>query len=224
VRQIGRKARPIATALGLEERLLRWWRATSSPAALGSFMHHPHLLRGATVGLIGWGSSARAFALRLQQAEARVLAFSEHASESELREVGAVPATLSDALVAEIVSLHRGLTPATRHFLGAAELGRLRPGAVLINVARGALIEPTALLARLRRGDLFACLDTYEEEPLASADALRKLPNVFLTAHIGGGSVDMHVAAADEVVGKIAAFLRGEEVQAVSAERLATMT
>src|SRR6202030_540544 len=98
------------------------------------------------------------------------------------------------------VSLHRGLTPATRHFLGAAELARLRPGAVLINVARGALIAPDALLARLRQGDVFACLDTFEEEPLAASHPLRSLPNVFLTSHIAGGSPDMHAAAAEEVV------------------------
>jgi phosphoglycerate dehydrogenase-like enzyme/predicted dehydrogenase len=223
VRRIARRGRPMAAALGVEEQLLRWWRA-GTPSVTGSYTPHPRLLRGATVGLIGWGSSARAFAVRLLQAEARVLVFSEHAPESELRHAGVVLAALGDVLAAEIVSLHRGLTPATRHFLGAAELARLRPGALLINVARGALIEPAALVARLRRGDVFACLDTYEEEPLASTNALRALPNVFLTAHIGGGSADMHAAAADEVVGKIAAFMRGEEIQTVTDERLATMT
>ncbi len=224
VRQLARRGRPLAAALGVEEQLLRWWRAKASSWAMGSLTAQPQLLRGATVGLIGWGGSARALALRLLQAEARVLVFSEHAPASELRDAGAVPAALGDALAADIVSLHRGLTAATRHFLGAAELARLRPGAVLINVARGALIEPAALMARLQRGDVFACLDTYEDEPLASTDSLRALPNVFLTAHIGGGSAQMHAAAGDEVVAKVAAFLRGEEVQALSGARLATMT
>ena len=75
---------------------------------------------------------------------------------------------------------------------------------MLINVARGALIEPGALLARLRRGDIFACLDTFEEEPLAASHPLRGLPNVFLTSHIAGGSEDMHAEAAEEVVRKVA--------------------
>lgn len=224
LQQLARRGRPMAASLGLEEPLLRWWRAGTPSGHRRSFAAHPQMLRGATVGLIGWGSSARAFAVRLLQAEARVMVFSEHASRSELHDTGVMPAALVDVLAADVVSLHRGLTPATRHFLGAAELARLRPGAVLINVARGALIEPAALLARLRRGDVFACLDTYEQEPLASTDALRAVPNVFLTAHIGGGSAAMHAAAADEVVGKVAAFLRGEEVQTVSGERLATMT
>jgi phosphoglycerate dehydrogenase-like enzyme len=122
------------------------------------------------------------------------------------------------------VSLHRGLTPATRHFLGARELARLRPGAILINVARGALIDPDALLERLREGDIFACLDTFEEEPLPASHPLRALPNVFLTPHIAGGSPDMHAAAAEEIVGKLLAYLEGEPVDTLSAARLATMT
>ena len=67
IRQIARKGRPIAAALGLEERLLGWWRATLSPTAVDSFARHPQLLRGATVGLVGWGGSARAFTARLLQ-------------------------------------------------------------------------------------------------------------------------------------------------------------
>jgi phosphoglycerate dehydrogenase-like enzyme len=224
IRQVAQKGRPMVAALGLEERLLRWWRTKAPAGAMSSFVSRPRLLSGATVGLIGWGTSARAFAVGLLQAQARVLVFSEHASESELRAAGVVPAGLGDVLAAEIVSLHRGLTSGTRHFLGAVELAKLRPGALLINVARGALIEPVALVARLKRGDVFACLDTFQDEPLAATDPLRALPNVFLTAHIGGGSAEMHAAAADEVVAKIAGFLRGERIQGLSAERLAMMT
>jgi len=132
--------------------------------------------------------------------------------------------SLGEALAADIVSLHRGLTPATRHFLGAAELERLRPGTVLINIARGALIEPKALAARLSRGDIFACLDSYEEEPLAANDPLRALPNVFLTSHIAGGAPQMHAAAAEEIVAKLLAHLDGRSADTIPADRLATMT
>jgi phosphoglycerate dehydrogenase-like enzyme len=125
-------------------------------------------------------------------------------------------------LAADIVSLHRGLTESTRHCLGTAELAKLRPGAVLINIARGALLEPNALLARLKRGDIFACLDTYEEEPLVASHPLRNLPNVFLTSHIAGGSPDNYAAAAVEVVRKVAAYLAGDHTQSISAERLQT--
>ena len=81
-----------------------------------------------------------------------------------------------------------------------------------------------ALLARLRRGDIFACLDTYEHEPLAAAHPLRQLPNVFLSAHLAGGSADMHRAAAAEVVAKVARFLAGERQHALGAGQVENMT
>ena len=180
------------------------------------------MLRGATAGLIGWGANARALATRLATAGATVLVYSEHATDHEI--VGARRSTLAEVLAADIVSLHRGLTPATRHFLGSGELSQLRPGAILINVARGALIDPDALLQRLRRGDIFACLDTFETEPPSRNDALRRLPNVFLTSHIAGGSGDMHAEAAREVIAKVSRFLDGTNVDAVSQTRLRTMT
>jgi len=228
-------------ARGLRGGLLRWARALR-PALRGSVVEpvlvsawhkaKPILggasttgardLAGTTVGLIGWGANARAFAGRLIAAGARVLVSSEHAREEEVRSHGAAPAPLAEVLAADVVSLHRGLTETTRHCLGAAELARLRPGAVLINIARGALIEPRALYARLKQGDVFACLDTFEEEPPRRSDPLRRLPNVFLTSHIAGGSPDMHRAAAEEVVRKVEAYLNGEAVTPLSRGQFVT--
>ena len=201
-----RGLRPAIRAAGLETLFLRMWKAAAPLFGVpvqGRAL--PRDLQGATVGLVGWGPNARAFAERLSRVPAHVLVYSEHAAEDDIRSSGAVPASLSEVLAADIVSLHRGLTESTRHCLGAAELAKLRPGTVLINIARGALIEPNALLARLKRGDIFACLDTYEEEPLIGSHPLRNLPNVFLTSHIAGGSPDNYAAAAVEVVRKVAA-------------------
>ena len=203
-----RGLRPGIEAIGLETFFLRLWRKVAPMAGVsGQNTARPRDLQGATVGLVGWGGNARAFAERLDRVQAHVLVYSEHASEDDIRRSGAVPASLSEVLTADIVSLHRSLTERTRHCLGAAELAKLRPGAVLINIARGALVEPNALLARLKRGDIFACLDTYEEEPLIGSHPLRNLPNVFLTSHIAGGSPDNYAAAAAEVVRKVAAHL-----------------
>jgi phosphoglycerate dehydrogenase-like enzyme len=153
-----------------------------------------------------------------------VVVFSEHASAEALRQAGVTPASLGEALAADIVSLHRGLTPQTHHDLGAAELARLRPGAILINVARARLIDPEALLARLKKGDIFACLDVFEDEPPPRDHPLRRLPNVFLTSHIAGGSRDTQASAIGEVIGKIERHLDGDTSQAVRRERLRTMT
>jgi phosphoglycerate dehydrogenase-like enzyme/predicted dehydrogenase len=225
VLRTARALRPALAAAGLEPALLKTWRRTRPLHGVDAGPSSPARdLRGATVGLIGWGANARAFATRLLAAGAKVSVFSEHASPDELRSAGATPVSLGQALAADIVSLHRGLGPATRHGLGAAELARLRPGSVLINVARAALIEPGALLARLKKGDVFACLDVFEDEPPAGSDPLRRLPNVFLTSHIAGGSRDMQAAALREVLDKIERHLIGAPAGAVERERLRTMS
>src|SRR5882757_6282221 len=220
-----RGLRPAIKAAGLETFLLSLWKAASPLVGVsGQSTARSRDLQGATVGLVGWGANARAFAERLGRAQAHVLVYSEHAAEDDIRSSGAVPVSLSEVLAADIVSLHRGLTASTRHCLGAAELAKLRPGTVLINIARGALFEPNALLTRLKQGEIFACLDTYEEEPLIASHPLRSLPNVFLTSHIAGGSSDNYAAAAVEVVRKVAAHLANDVTQSISAERLRTMS
>jgi phosphoglycerate dehydrogenase-like enzyme len=225
VRRMAHTLRPTIHAAGLEPYFRRIWKSAqpllSLPAAGAS---GPRELRHCTVGLVGWGANAAVFANHLVHAQARVLVFSEHAMERDISAAGALQASLDEVLAADIVSIHRGLTAKTRHFLGATELAKLRHGAVLINVARGALIEPHALLARLRQGDIFACLDSFENEPLPPSHPLRKLPNIFLTSHIAGGSPDMRAAAGEEVVRKVASFLSGEAIECISTERLDTMT
>jgi phosphoglycerate dehydrogenase-like enzyme len=205
---------------------IKLWRKTALAriSSAGSAVVAAGELQGAVVGLLGWGENATVFAGHLRSFGAKVLVYSEHADAAAIRATGAYPVSLAEALAADIVSLHRGLTPGTRHFLGERELSRLRPGSVLINTARGALVEPHALLDRLRRGDIFACLDTYEPEPLPSSHPLRRLPNVFLTPHIAGGSPRMHAAAADEVIRKVMSYLNEEPTATVSSERLRTMT
>jgi phosphoglycerate dehydrogenase-like enzyme/predicted dehydrogenase len=221
-----RRARPALKAMRLEPLILGLWRKTTTAkrrrtAATATVARD---LQGAIVGLLGWGENARAFAVHLLRLGARVLVYSEHARSEDIQAVGATAASLAEVLSADIVSLHRGLTANTRHFLGTPELAQLRAGTVLINTARGALIEPKALLERLRPGDIFACLDSFEEEPLPASHPLRALPNVFLTSHIAGGSRDMHAAAADEVIRKVAAYLSGDDTNSISAARLSTMT
>jgi phosphoglycerate dehydrogenase-like enzyme/predicted dehydrogenase len=225
LKQAARRMRPAIAAAGLEPFLRKRWAAVSRYVdGSGPKAGRPRDLQGATVGLVGWGANARAFAEHLRRMQAWVLVYSEHATEDDIRGGGAVPASLSEVLAADIVSLHRGLTQRTRHCLGAAELAKLRPGAVLINVARGALIEPGALLARLRCGDIFACLDSFEDEPLRATHPLRALPNVFLTAHIAGGSSDNYAAAALEVVRNVADLLAGDGTAHIGADRLRTMS
>jgi phosphoglycerate dehydrogenase-like enzyme/predicted dehydrogenase len=223
--RMARALRPAIRSFGVEPVAAKLWKHSQMAAgASGSPLSASRELNGAVVGIIGWGANARAFARRLSQARAQVLVYSEHGAPGEIADSGAAPASLAAVLGAEIVSLHRGLSPRTRHFLGSSELAQLRPGTVLINVARGALIEPEALIQRLRKGDIFACLDTYEEEPLPASHPLRRLDNVFLTSHIAGGSRRMQAQAADEVVRKVISHLNGDMQETVTVERLRNMT
>ena len=173
--------------------------------------------RGVSVGLVGWSANAAALVELLRGFDAKVSVFSEHATAEEIAGVGARKAPLREVLADDIVSLHRGLNAETRGFIGAAELALLRPGAVLVNAARGALIDEAALIARLKRGDIFACLDVHHVEPPARSHPLRALPNVFLTSHIAGGTSDMYEAAGHEAVDKVLRYLKGEPVRTISA-------
>ena len=86
------------------------------------------------------------------------------------------------------------------------------PGSVLINTARGKILDTEALLERLRRNDLFACLDVFEDEPLPRNNELRKLPNVFLTSHIAALSAEVYDKAAVALVSDVCDYLEDKPV------------
>jgi D-3-phosphoglycerate dehydrogenase / 2-oxoglutarate reductase len=109
-----------------------------------------------------------------------------------IRENGAEAAEL-DMLFAEsdYISLHAPLTPQTRHIINAANLGKMKPTVILVNTARGDLIDEKALAKALREGRVAAAgLDVFEQEPLASDHPFISLPNVVLSGHVGWYSKD----------------------------------
>jgi (S)-sulfolactate dehydrogenase len=109
----------------------------------------------------------------------------EHAAWRELRVARAgLDEVLADS---DAVSLHVPLTPETRHLIDAGALARMRPSAVLINAARGGVVDERALAAALREGRLAgAMLDVFEDEPLPADNVLEGAPNLILTPHIAG--------------------------------------
>ena len=126
-------------------------------------------------------------------------------------DLGAQPREL-DALLAEsdVVSLHAPALPSTRHMLDARRLALLRDGAVVINTARGALIDHEALIAELRGGRLSAILDVTEPEPLPPDSPLYELPNVILTPHIAGALGTEVVRLGDAAIDELARYAAGE--------------
>jgi D-3-phosphoglycerate dehydrogenase len=138
-------------------------------------------LTGKTLGLLGFGGIAAEVARIADGSGMRVIAWNRSPKQAP----GVEFVTL-DRLLAEshVLSLHLLLTDETRGFLDAARLARLRPGAILVNTARGALVDETAMIAALREGRLgHAALDVFDEEPLPPGHALTTLENVTLSAH-----------------------------------------
>ncbi len=147
-------------------------------------------LRGQTLGFVGFGRIARATAHKLSGFAFRALAYDPYLPAEVVRQGGAEPVTLADLCAqADIISVHVPLGPSTRHLIGAAELGRLRPSALLVNTSRGPIIDEAALAEALTAGKLAgAALDVFEEEPLPAASPLRQMPNVTLSPHMAAYS------------------------------------
>jgi D-3-phosphoglycerate dehydrogenase len=167
-----------------------------------SARHHPgvHRLAGQTLGLVGFGSSARAVAGRARPFGMRLLAWARNPPNhrDDAARLG-VELTPLDRLLAEsdFVSIHLPLTDETRHLLGAAEIGRMKSGAVLINTARGAVVDEAALVAALRERriagaalDVFEGIDVFALPEAPPAHPLLELDNVILTPHCSGSSVE----------------------------------
>jgi len=183
-------------------------------------------LKGLTVGIIGYGEIAKKFIALLKPFECKIKVSSNHLSEKEAGQMGVVCSSLGDVLNADIVSLHRGLSEKTKKSFGKNEINSIKPGAIFLNTARGEIVDEDALISRLKKGDIFACLDVFSEEPLSPNSELRKLSNVFLSSHIGGATKETYGLAGNYVAEKVLAYLRGEDVDGliVSKDRLATMT
>jgi len=155
----------------------------------------------ATVGLVGFGAIGRAVARRLAGFGARLLVADPAVDGAEDAELVPLDELLARA---DVVSLHLPLVDGTRGLIGRNELAGMRPEAILVNTARGGLVDETALADALRSGRLrAAALDVFAEEPPLDP-VLAALPNVVLTPHIGGLSersiVEMTARATESVL------------------------
>ncbi|WP_246078642.1 2-hydroxyacid dehydrogenase [Modestobacter excelsi] len=141
---------------------------------------------GATLGIIGLGRIGMAVARRAAAFNMRVVATGSRAAGSEAAALGVQAVELAQLLaVSDVVSVHCPLTEATRHLIGRAELAAMKPTAIVVNTARGPIVDEAALVSALQDGVIAgAGLDVYEDEP-ALHPGLRHLDNVVLLPHIG---------------------------------------
>lgn len=163
---------------------------------------------GATLGIVGLGPIGQAVARRAQGFGMRVLGWNRSA-----RAVSGVESRTLDELLEEsdFVSIHVALTADTRGLIDAGRLARMKPGAVLVNTARGGIVDEAALAEALRAGRLAAAgMDVFEREPLPADHPLTQLPNVVLTPHIGSATAQTRTRMADRAVDNALAALAGK--------------
>jgi phosphoglycerate dehydrogenase-like enzyme len=170
---------------------------------------------GATVGIVGFGSIGREVAKVCQAMGMRVVATSRtlraDASGSDADQI-IPPSNLTALLgVADYVVLAVPHTPQTERLLGGTELAAMRPGAVLINVARGGVVDEAALIASLREGHLGgAALDVLSTEPPAADNPLWSMPNVLISPHSASTVTSENARLTDLFCKNLTRYIRGE--------------
>lgn len=177
---------------------------------------HPELLlgpelHGATVGVVGFGRIGQAFARRARGFEMKVLYTSRRPKPEAEAALAAERVELDELLArADFVSLHTPLTPETHRLMNAERLARTKEGAVLVNTARGKVVDTEALLDALEHGPLFAAgLDVTDPEPLPADHPLLGHPRVVVTPHIGSAGLRTRRRMAEMVAHDLRAVLEG---------------
>jgi phosphoglycerate dehydrogenase-like enzyme len=174
-------------------------------------------LAGMTIGYVGMGRIARATAERLRSFETTGVYYDPavRLAADEAAALGVRAAELDEVLgTADIVTLHVPLTPATRNLIDRAALARMKPGAYLVNTARGGLVDEAELVEALAGGRLAgAGLDVFESEPLPAGHPLAEFRNVVLTPHISAGTRDALATKMRAIFANIERFHRGEPLR-----------
>lgn len=171
-------------------------------------------LEGKVIGLIGLGRLGRMMARYCTALGMEILAWSQNLTEAAASAHGATHVSKETLLErSDVVSLHLVLSERTRGILGAADLARMKPGALLVNTSRGPLVDAAALAASLRAGRIRAALDVYDTEPLAAGDPLRGLPNTVLTPHLGYATAATFRDFYRQSIENVLAFLDGRPIR-----------
>ena len=170
-------------------------------------------LPGRTVGIVGFGRIGRRLAELLKPFGARLLTYDPYLYEEEARRRGVTGVSLEELLrESDVVSLHLPATPETEHLINDDTIALMKDGAILVNTARGKLVDEAALLGALRSGKLrSAGLDVYEQEPVAADNPLFSLENTVLTPHTAAITVETNENGAYTAAESIINVLRGEK-------------
>lgn len=196
--------------------LLRGAYASSGAVAAGQWPRNAlssgREAAGKTLGLIGFGSIGQLTARLARGLSMRVVAFdaqlpADHAAYAEHR---VDPVTLDELIAqSDVVSLHVPLVDSTRNLFDASRIAAMKPGAVLINTARGGIVDEAALAAALRAGKLGgAAIDVFQTEPVGASPHFEGCPNLLLTPHIAGVSLESNERVSELIADRVLALLK----------------
>ncbi|WP_154796218.1 hydroxyacid dehydrogenase [Occultella kanbiaonis] len=165
-------------------------------------------LTGRTVALVGASSTARALIRLLKPFAVDLCVYDPYLSAERAAELGVRQVSLLEVMGADVISIHVPSTPETAGLIGADLIGAIRPGTVLINSARAATLDGPAVTEAIREGRILAALDVFEVEPPTLSAELLTAPNVLLTPHVAGDTVQGHADLTAFVMADVTAWLR----------------
>lgn len=166
-----------------------------------------------SVGIVGYGMIAGYVVQMLKPFHNSIKVFSRHIKEEVLTKWNMQKAELEEIFsTCDIISIHSGMTAANYHLITEDLLRMMKPGALLINTARGAIIDEEALVRVLKEQDIYAVLDVYETEPLPEKHPLHECERAILMPHMGGPTIDRRLAVTKAVIEDICNFREKREL------------
>jgi phosphoglycerate dehydrogenase-like enzyme len=176
-------------------------------------------LAGKTIGIIGLGRLGTHMAAYCRALDMTILAWSANLTKERAQSAGASLVSKAELFSrSDAVSIHLVLSPRTRGLIGASDIARMKPGAILINTSRGPIVEEAALLDALQSRRIVAALDVYDHEPLPPGHPLRTAPNTVLTPHLGYGVRENWKEFYQQSIENALAFLDGKPVRVTNPE------
>ena len=180
-------------------------------------------MSGKTIGIVGLGKLGIQMARYAKALGMNLLAWSENLTAERVEAEGGTLVSKEELFSrSDVVSIHLVLSPRSRGLIGAAELARMKQGAILVNTSRGPIIEEGALIAALESGRIRAGLDVFDREPLPPEHPLRRAPNVVLTPHLGYCVQETWDEYYPQSVENALAYLDGKPVRVVNPEAVSS--
>ena len=178
-------------------------------------------LAGKTIGIVGLGRLGTCMAHYCQALNMTVLAWSQNLTAEKAQAAGAIFVTKEELLSrSDAVSIHVVLSPRSRGLIGAADIARMKPGAILINTSRGPIVDEAALVDAVQSRRIIAALDVFDREPLPANHPLRSAPNTVMTPHLGFSVQETWKEYYGQSVENALAFLDGRPVRVMNPETL----